>query len=140
MAIEVYSPAPAEIVGLWPHVAPLVARGLDRGSHGEYTLEDVHAALLHGKLQLWMAKGGKTPAIGVTQIVQYPQFGTVLVIFCVGDGVEDWEDVGLTAIEEWAAKHRLRAVEVIGREGWTRRLGLLGYRKDAVMLRKELET
>ena len=135
---EVYSPRPDEIPAVWDRVKELVGLGLVRGSHGEYTVEDVHAGLIQGRLQLWMAKDGETPAIGLTQIASYPQYRTVLLIFCVGAGVDEWQEPGLDAIEEWARVHGLHAIEVIGREGWSRRLGMLGYRRDAVTLRKEL--
>ena len=136
---EAWNPRPEEIDDIWPGIAPLVARGLERGSHGEYTVEDVHAGLVQGRLQLWMAKDGDTPAIGLTQVATYPRFRTVLLLFCVGDGVDDWQEIGLAAIEKAARANGMRAIEVIGREGWSRRLGLLGYRRDAVTLRKELD-
>lgn len=135
---EVYSPAPAEIRSVWPKVKPLVEHGLLESGHDEYTVEDVHSALLNGHLQLWMGKGETTPGIGLTQIASYPQFRTVIVMFCVGNHIDEWEEAGLDAIETWARKSNMRAVEIIGRNGWTRRLGRRGYRRDAVTLRKEL--
>ena len=72
-------------------------------------------------------------------VVKYPRTRRLLVPFIVGDFMEQWIDDGLRQIESWGRSIGCRSIVMHGRNGWTRRLTKDGWRRDAVVLRKDLK-
>ena len=83
-----------------------------------WTIQDVKAACMAGKMQLWP---GEKSAL-VTEICQYPVRTGCLVAFAGGD-LDELRSMAPT-IKQWAKSKGCDFVSVMGRKGWVRALGI----------------
>jgi len=119
-------------------VEPEIRRACAR-SDGRYDSADVLAALLAREMQLWLAvdaTSGKTNAVCVTQIVNYPRERRCSLAFCAGKRPGLWLH-HLDDIAEWAKAHGCAALELQGRPGWEKLLPA-GWKRTHVLLRKRI--
>ena len=125
----------AKVLGVWPLVADLVTKALDR-SNGAMEAEDVLKALLRRDMQLWVVEGGGKPqAVGVTEIVDHPRKRACFIYLVAGIRREEWlhyENV----LAAWAREQRCDFIETYARVGWKR--VLKDWIPAAVVLHKEL--
>lgn len=104
---------------------------VDRNS-GTMLLEDYKAGVLAEKLQLWAGEG----FAAVTEVINYPQRRTVVVLLAGGD-LDAILGEG-SELEQFAEIVGATAIEIVGRKGWARVLRDRGYAERAVYLIKEL--
>jgi|6_EtaG_2_1085325.scaffolds.fasta_scaffold70869_2 hypothetical protein len=116
----------------------LLEEGLKR-SGGEWSADDIMAAICRTEMQLWAAyrDSGEAYALCVTQIVVYPQKKSCLIRLCVGKGMDDWMQF-LEKIEEWARAMGCVQIEMRGRKGWEKTMKNLGYDRVHIAMRKPL--
>lgn len=85
-------------------------------------------------MQLWIVDDYR--AACVTQIVVYPQHKACLVVALGGEGMDEWFDELMEAVETWARGMGCRYVEEYGRKGWARIGAKRGYEPVYQVLRK----
>ena len=107
----------------------LIDRAVSR--QDTHSLDDVKAAVAHGKAQLWC---GEKSAL-VTELVVYPR-KKVCRIWMAGGELGELQGEMLPTVEKWAKAKGCAAVEIIGRRGWVRVLD--DYREPHALLKKEI--
>jgi hypothetical protein len=128
---------PAQVAKIWPHVADLIRRAMQRGRMGRFT--DVEADVLGGNAYLWLAiDGGSVLATAVTKVTAEADERLCTIVACAGQGDNDWPRFGalIEGLEEYARAEGCRALEICGRPGWSRRLK--DYRLVKVVIRKDI--
>lgn len=91
-------------------------------------LDSLRALLDSGSLTLWVVLEGEILAMAfMTQVVNYPTLKTLEVVWGVGRGMDEWLPLLLSALENFAARGGLDAVDICGRKGWERPLAPFGY-------------
>jgi len=133
--------AQCELVGIpadeaeqiWPTVKPYIERALAKGQ-GEYTPEDILRAIQRRDMQLWQGQG----CVGVTQILAYPSgLKVVDILLTAGENLCEWLESSNETIYLWAKHIGADHVRVMGRPGWKKMLGHIGYEHAyTVMVRR----
>lgn len=99
---------------------------------GTHTVEDVHAAIRAGAMQIWPGDN----SVVVTEIISYPQ-KKVLHIFLAGGVLAELRDME-PSVAQFARLNDCAGVSIAGRAGWTKALADLGYRETLRSLYKEV--
>jgi len=127
-------PAP-KVPGMWPMVAELVTKALDR-SNGAMDADDVLMALMRRDMQLWTADDeDEVRAICVTEVVVHPQRKACFIYLVAGIDRDEWLD-HQEGLSIWAREQGCGFLETYARAGWERVLP--EWTKTAVVLHKEL--
>lgn len=129
--------AAEEVPDWWTAARPFVERALAQGG-GEFSPEDIEAALMARAMQLWLLRAGNDVCGAlVTEIANYPRRRTaILRLFAADRDLRAaWRPL-LPVVESWARVQGCGAIEVFGRPGWAR---ILDYELIHVILRKELK-
>lgn len=124
----------------WPNVMRAIKTYTDRFPN-DATPETVLREVARGAMTLWVVcdEAGETVgAVLVTiEVVQATGWKRASVHGYGGErGIEALPL--LDHIEAWARKYGCDEIEAVGRIGWRKLLGDMGYREDAVILRKRL--
>lgn len=119
----------------WPVAAPLLAPAVEL-SEGRYDLTAVYEKLAQKFALLWLIDDGKdeTVAAFISRIAVYPRRKLLSIDFMGGERMTDWVETTDRVLESFARDAGLDGVEMVGRAGWSRTLGALGWRQNAVML------
>jgi hypothetical protein len=124
----------------WPNVIGAIRTYTDRFPE-DASVESVIRDVMHGAMRLWVVRD----AAGATVAAVLVTLGTVEATgwkraSVVGfGGVRGIEALPmLPVIEAWARSQGADEIEAVGRPGWRKLLGGLGYREAAVILRKRL--
>jgi hypothetical protein len=99
-------------------------------SGGTHVYEDVEAAILSGRMQLW--PGSKSMA--VTEIVEYPRKRVLNCFLAAGD-MDEIVDM-ISSAAAWGRAQGCESLTLSGRKGWERVLSPHGFKP--VMLTMEL--
>ena len=111
-----------DVLAVWPRIADMVESGLDE-SAGEFAPEDVQKALLLREMQLWvMHKEGDIQAIGLTRIVQFPQFNVGEIAMVSGHGARKMLPFVDSVFKPWARENGCAELRIFGRVGWMKLL------------------
>ncbi len=97
-----------------------------------HTFDDVKAAIIAGKMQLWVGKDG----CAVTEIIQYPA-KRVLHVFLASGTMEQILDMSDSAMA-WGAAQGCTAMTLSGRKGWERALAPHGFVPVLVTLQRPI--
>lgn len=137
-AVDLTTPiggVPAEyVLAVWPKIEPILKRVVtpDTG----FDLAHVLAQLQDGLWQLWVV--GNFDAVIITSIEIRPLHKVLWVHYCAGDNFEEWVDDWVTLQDEFGRAQGCKAVEFVGRTGWTRVLAARGFSRKLAMMGKEL--
>lgn len=121
---------------VWERVEPMLRPAIDRQDF--YSMEDIKAQCRDKSMQLWVLVQPEDMLLRgaiVTQICEYPQKTTCLILLCGGRGLADWKDC-ISMVEEWAKLIECDDVEFIGRKGWGKVFPQ--YDIDSVVYRKTI--
>jgi hypothetical protein len=132
--VELSCVDPKQIPNVWPHVAHVIRRAMERGGLGRF--EDVERDVLSVNAYLWLAiESGSVLAAAVTQVTQAKDHRLCTIVACGG---HDWKKFGrlIAGLETYARAEGCRRMEIAGRPGWLRRLP--DYRLAKIVIRKEL--
>jgi hypothetical protein len=125
---------PARVATLWPHVAHLIRRAMERGGMGRFA--DVERDVLTANAYLWLAiDAGAVLAAAVTQVTQENDHRLCTIVACGGNGWARWGGL-IAGLEDYARAENCARMEIAGRPGWLRRLA--GYRLAKIVIRKDL--
>ena len=125
---------PAQVEKIWPHVAHLIRRAMERGGMGRFA--DVERDVLGANAYLWVAiDEGAVLAAAVTQVTQERDHRLCTIVACGGRDFTRWGGL-IAGLEDYARAENCKRIEIAGRPGWRRRLP--DYRLAKVIIRKEL--
>jgi hypothetical protein len=134
MSAELCCVDPAQVARMWPHVAHLIRRAMQRGGMGRFA--DVERDVLSADAYLWVAiDAGAVLAAAVTQVTQDNDHRVCTIVACGGRDLARWGGL-IAGLEDYARAESCRRIEIAGRPGWLRRLS--GYRPVKIVIRKEL--
>jgi hypothetical protein len=120
--------APKRVAEVWPHIAPLVKRAIDRG-FSRFSI--IEANVLDGMYLVWLAYDGQIKGVAVTGLVG----DACEIIAAAGADVRSWIHL-LGPIEDYARAEGRKRMRIIGRQGWKRLLP--DYKQQAVVLERKL--
>jgi hypothetical protein len=132
--VELSCVDPKQVANIWPHVAHLIRRAMERGRMGRF--EDVETDVLGSNAYLWLAiDSGSVLAAAVTKVTEENGERLCTIVACAG---HDWERFGrlIEGLETYARAERCKTMEICGRPGWSKRLP--DYRLVKIVIRKEL--
>ena len=119
---------------LWAYIGHLVEENVFNPL-GEGDFKDMLAS---GKaIPFIEVQAGEIVGCAIVRPIHYPTGWVAEIIYGEADATDIWEK-GLEAVEQWARKHKMSAVEVNGRIGWERLLRAKEYSKILVVMRKPL--
>lgn len=114
--------APWEVVQHWERIAELLKPVLAR-PEVDNTLEDVRQFLISGGMQAWHVDWRVIVVTAIQPFGSNPQAPTrrvCQVVFCSGEGMDDWLEPVVTHLKEWAEAMDCQVLRISGRRGWTR--------------------
>lgn len=128
---------PDEFGRAWGALEPFF-RNFEERSRGEVTAEELREFCAVGLKQCWAAVDGtRIHAVALTEVLENP-LKTVLLDFCTGVGREDWRDMMVETIRDWARHMGAQRFRAICRPGWTKELKALGLRETHRVLEEDL--
>ena len=134
MSAELCCVDPAHVEKIWPHVAHLVRRAMERGGMGRFA--DIERDVLGANAYLWVAlEQGAVLAAAVTQVTQENGRRLCTIVACGGRERARWLALK-SALEDFARAEGCRAIRILGRSGWARLLP--DYSTTRILLQKEL--
>ena len=134
-----------EIVGIPPKdfhaVAGLLSWHFEsfvERSYGEESMDHLMSEILEAKRQCWLAWDGEVKAVGLTQVVNNA-IKIVEFTHCAGEGREDWNEMMVNEIRDWAKYIGADRVRIINRPGHTKMLKAMGFKETHRILEQDIE-
>jgi len=125
---------PARVSEIWPHVAHLIRRAMERGGLSEFA--DVERSVAAGRALLWLVwDGAQVLAAGVTALDLINGVKFCTIVACGGRGLERFGGL-IDGVERYARAEGCARMRICGRKGWARVLP--DYSIKRVILEKEL--
>jgi len=134
-ALEMRRISPDEWTVHWPHTSESLDR-IPQFWADYWTKEFINGAVLSGAWQAWGfgAKVGDINVIVLTQIVEFPANRFLQIPLAFGNHLDRCLPTIEATIERFAVEAKCDICEVIGREGWQKKLGPR-FAKYAVVLK-----
>ena len=127
---------PDRIMEVWPMVRDMIDESY--AACGEITPPDLPQWLSDGKGQMWISVYGEMiVAVLTTSLVPMRNGLGLRMISCGGSRLDIWKDCH-KQIEEFAKAEGCDRILSEGRPGWSRVLGIDGYKVTRVTLEKRL--
>jgi hypothetical protein len=125
----------AEKLYAWPVLRPFVEKALAY-ANGDINAEDVWVRCVNQMMQIWVAcEGGKIWAVGVTEIINYPQTRVLRLVALSGENFNLWKHFEAD-LEKFAHDHECHYIDAIGRRGLVKLGKEFGFREVATGIRK----
>ena len=130
---------PKHVKDVWEAVEKFIAPAV-AVTNGRYMVEDVHVAVKHGDMQLWIAFNDERDIIGcgVTAISEYPSRRLLTSLFTGGKDLRSWRNEMMQILLRWAEDNQCSGIEGYGREGWIKMLEPYGVKRGLTMFEKDL--
>lgn len=110
-------------------VTPRVQDALHH-SHGEITAQALLDQVAQCRAQLWLVckeLDRALCAVAVTEVKVYSELSSLLVVALSGTGIDNWARALYDAFEDYCKEQHLQRMEAVGRKGFERKLGPLGF-------------
>jgi hypothetical protein len=120
----------------WSTVKPMLQRVLDRIDSGMLA-EDVLFEIQQKNMQLWRVNDWQ--AMAITRIGVRPEWSALNIVYCSGEGADEWLQGLLDVLESFASDWGCKYVEMVGRPGWRKYSKACGYDPVAIVMRKEID-
>lgn len=128
---------PENIDDAWLKAAPFLLPAIQMGD--ELTPEQVRDGIANGDMQLAVFENDSAYLAMVTDGVTYPnERKTMRILHAGGHGLDAVLPDGMAMIQAAAKASGCHAVELIGRDGWLKKLADYGFRKKAIWMECEL--
>ncbi len=127
------------IYHVWYEVEAILEKAVEN-SFGRYTTNDIYRECLAQKQTLWIVKDqalDKIIGVVTTSINQYPQKKYLSGIFASGERSIEWVYELMRVLDIFGKENNCDGFEIIGREGWVKRLKHLGMKKLFTTMQKE---
>ena len=124
-----------EVLKIWPTVWPMLELAAD-WSRGEFRPEDTLALLLARKMILWVFHfDGYIRLAVLTEVRDYPRKRVCNIYAAAGSRLlESWKQA-LPLVRGWLEENKIDEIEATCRDAVMRKLLLVGFRKQANVLR-----
>lgn len=134
-SVSVYLVPPHEIQQHWSISRAMIQKALSRTP--DYDEVSLYRSLVLGERRLWLVYTPQSEVVAsvITSIAVYPLSKVCLIFAIGGDDMGEWLHFLPTVVEPWAKAQGCTHMELKGRSGWEK---VLGWKKHAVVLRKEL--
>jgi len=128
---------PENMEEAWLKAAPFLLPAIQIGD--ELTSEQVRYGIASGDMQLAVFENGSAYLALVTDGVIYPNGRkTMRILHAGGRGLDAVLAEGMAMIQTAAKASGCCAVELIGRDGWLKKLADYGFRKKAIWMECDL--
>ena len=137
--MKVIGITPVQVPMVWPNVAPLLEKAIDRGD-GTMTLDGLRSMCETRDGQLWVILGDtqESCAAAVTAIQNSDALRYLLILALGGMDMYAWIHALDETLSRFAKAHGCSQVRLIGRPGWARVLESIGAKQVSVVLAKEV--
>jgi hypothetical protein len=135
------STVPKEAVKhVWSDVEELLKKSVADTSRGKIDLIDILNGILTDVYVLWVVLDDEDKMIAAitTRIATYPRRKSMVLDFVGGSKLNEWKDLVINTISEFAKKNDCRHLEGFGRKGWIRALRGNGFYPEYIAYRMEL--
>lgn len=124
---------------VWPLVEAMLKRATD-DSYGRYDIDDLMYKVFTGEFVLWIVVKDEDKIIAaVTSTFNiYPQGKFLSGQFLGGEELPAWRDSFCEIFDRWGRDNGCKAVEFVGRAGWSKALAPQNYREIYRVYQKEL--
>lgn len=128
---------PEQIKARWDAFKPYIAQFI-AVSAGENTPDSIYAGLVEENMQLFTFEGERGLfGLVVTEITEFPTGKVLQIVGCAGEGILETVD-DILVLEAWGRYIGCKKIRIDGRPGWERELSPFGWRKQYVVLMKDL--
>jgi len=134
---RLFKVVPAVLEQLWDGVVPLFEKGKE---YWEVfmSLEDIYRLIATGHYDLWLIMDDSDVLIVLlTELIQYPSVRVLRSLYVGGSDIDRALEA-LDQLELWARRSGVTRCEFSGRAGWEKKLRSRGYRRESVLLTKNL--
>lgn len=133
--MEISSVPPEQIDYVWAQVEPMVERGLAEAAGDSLSPDYLKASIKRGDSLLWAVhEGMNVIAVVALDVVRHPAKTTVLVVLIAGERFRDWSEKVQTLLREFAALVGADTIEAVVRDGMTKWLAPMGWRRKATLM------
>ncbi len=123
----------------WGAVEHYIAETL-KYDDGRYGLEHIYEELQRGTMNLWVFynnKSGHIEGAMITEHCEFPLKKVLSISFLAGDNFANIAPL-FKEFSAWCASKGYASIEIMGRIGWDRKLGKMGFEKLFTVMRKTL--
>lgn len=125
---------PEHVAAVWPEVAPLFERALERGDSWS-SMEELRADVDRGNTVLWLiVKGNSLAAAFITGVVTAARGKLLHAIILGGTLMPEWFRQFEEKLVSIAKDENCTAVVAAGRKGWKRVFGRCGWAEGPVTM------
>ncbi len=109
-------------------------------SRGRHDIESIREEVERGVQLLWVMFLGDDEMVGAftTSVLRYPRKSVVSISFMGGDSILQYKSSVIDDVSEYALEMNCSGIEAIGRKGWIKALGPLGFEEAFMVLEKDL--
>lgn len=139
MSLTPYRIEPERLPEVWPEVGPQLARALRYNACID--MDDVLSFLEAGSMQLLVVideETGEIVASLATEITDYPKLRCLRIVLAGGERLTEWRDEMHDLIEAGAQAADCEVIEIVGRDGWVRRLADKDYHAVHVTIQRKV--
>ncbi|MET0063209.1 MAG: hypothetical protein ABW176_13035 [Candidatus Thiodiazotropha endolucinida] len=125
--------------GAYLHIKDVISKVREKGP-GCPSFEKVFKSLKEETMQLMLVLEGT--AIKATAITEFENDGEdriLRVVTLQGDGMEDWLNLFISNIEQYAKRENCSHIELVGRKGWQKIFKQNGFQTEAVIIRRSVQ-
>lgn len=140
MSYEIVKIIGAGVIPLRTAVIPRVEDALHY-AHGEITAQALLDQVAQCQAQLWLVYrvlDRSLCAVAVTEVRSYSELSSLLVVALSGTGIDSWARALHDAFEGYCKEQHLQRMEAVGRKGFERKLGPLGFNPMYTVFVKEV--
>lgn len=106
---------------------------------GDFDVDDVREMVAKRDWQIWIVtEAGRHAGVVITHVAIRPTAKVCEIVLLAGIDAKRWMGRAEDAVAGWARELGCVAMEAAGRLGWERRMAPKGWRRAAVVIRKEL--
>lgn len=129
-----------EVVKVWPRIRRYVI-DVDTVANGRTSIDVILDELLHRKRLLWVVfdhdgDGADFMGFAITSINFYPGKRMLSVDYLGGERMSDWLTKLDSILSEFGCSQECNGIEAVGRKGWERELGKIGWTTKYIVAEK----
>ena len=130
-----------DILSRYAYLKEQIDKALDYSSGEWTTLQVIQNCIAQpNTFHIWeVTEKGKTAVIGVTRMIDYPNFTALHVMAYSGKTIKDMIKWSRTFEGILSKFPNIDMVEMTGRRGWVKKLEKLGYTERYTTMRKSLK-
>lgn len=141
MSFEIIKIIGPDVEALRDVVAPRIQDALQH-AHGEVTAKGLIDQIALCRAQLWLVckeLDRSLCAVAVTEVKAYEGLSSLLIVALSGAGIDHWARALYDALEAYCNMQHLERMEAVGRKGFERKLGPLGFSPAYTVFVREVE-